>query len=132
MPPTMNAGMEESSSKADVQLVSEDKPSWELEANRLLDRVVSTDLGPSGGLASITVAYVGVNLLRKALFISLKKERQGGYLHHLLETAIAPPQKEAPLYSAMQRGAVAFDECSGGFCLRHQSSLVEDRPEKCL
>src|SRR5579862_194304 len=111
---TVNTIFEKNSSRPHVPPASGEESLWEADARRYLDRVASSGLAPSGNVASIMVAHMGVGLLRKALNVSLKLERRGGYLHDLLKMADAQlTQKEMMLQSAVQRDVAAFDQYGG-------------------
>jgi methenyltetrahydrofolate cyclohydrolase len=82
---------------------------WELSAPELLERVASAELTPGGGSVPIMVACMGTALLRKALAVSLNKERRAGDRRHPLETALKQLEaSEATLHDGAERDASAF------------------------
>src|ERR1700677_4944190 len=82
---------------------------WELSAPELLERVASAELTPGGGSVPIMVACMGTALLRKALAVSLNKERRARDRRNPLETALKHLQaSEATLHDGAERDASAF------------------------
>ncbi|HEY5381636.1 MAG TPA: cyclodeaminase/cyclohydrolase family protein [Acidobacteriaceae bacterium] len=81
---------------------------WEQQAGELLGRISSTEPTPGGGSVAMMTACMGIALLRKAVAVSLKKERGDGDRSHQLEAMLAELSRESAILEGSADGDSAL------------------------